>query len=146
MRLDDEMWKAAREKFYGRVNKDCGLADDKYEVIKNLMTNWDTLSAAERREVSGGNQSYWRNKYQMVGDKLCYKAGEEGAADALSVAQVSRFGTMFHYWRRSERVLRPSLRPSRREHPLRAGGKGTRAAPQPHAPLVRPPARAPNSY
>ena len=45
MRLDDEMWKAAREKFYGRVNKDCGLADDKYEVIKNLMTNWDTAHA-----------------------------------------------------------------------------------------------------
>ena len=42
------MWRSAREKFY----KECGLSDEKHELIKKLLEKWDDKSVPERREMS----------------------------------------------------------------------------------------------
>ena len=100
MEVDEAMWEAAGEKFYEQLPKDCGLSDEKYDKIKDLLENWDQYSAGQRREMSGGNHVFWSKKYRVVGDRLCYKQGvdggdEGGVEDALGIQQVSYCEQMF---------------------------------------------------
>ena len=100
MEVDEAMWEAAGEKFYEQLPKDCGLSDEKYDKIKDLLENWEHYSAGQRREISGGNHVFWSKKYRVVGDRLCYKQGvdggdEGGVEDALGIQQVSYCEQMF---------------------------------------------------
>ena len=71
MEVSEAQWDSAREIFYGKLGQDCGMAVEKYQRIKDLLCNWDTLSVPVRRERSGGNHVYWKKKYQVVGEQLC---------------------------------------------------------------------------
>ena len=95
------MWKSAREKFYASIPKECGMSDEKHELIKKLLEKWDDKSAAERREMSGGNHIFWRDKYRVIDGRLCYAAGDAAGdaagedEDALNIKQVSCVSTMY---------------------------------------------------
>ena len=91
------MWRSAREKFYASIPKECGLPDEKHELIKKLLETWDDKSAAERREMSGGNHIFWRDKYRVIDGHLCYAAGDAAGEDedALNIKQVSCVSTMY---------------------------------------------------
>ena len=99
MEISEAQWEMAGELFESKLNKDCGMTEEKYELVTELLSNWDEMSVAERRERSGGNHVYWRKKYQVVGGMLCYvstdDASQAEAEDVLSVKQVSHQGSMF---------------------------------------------------
>lgn len=99
MEVSDAMWEAAGEKFYRELPVDCGMADEKYSLIKNVLQTWDDLTAGDRREQSGGNHIFWQKRYRVVNDRLCYNvpdlAETGGEEDALEVKQVSCCEVMF---------------------------------------------------
>ena len=98
MEVSEAQWDSAREIFYGKLGQDCGMAVEKYQRIKDLLCNWDTLSVPVRRERSGGNHVYWKKKYQVVGEQLCFtipEGDEASEGDVLSIKQVSHQESMF---------------------------------------------------
>ena len=98
MEVSEAQWDSAREIFYGKLGQDCGMAVEKHQTIKQLLSNWDTLSVPDRRERSGGNHVYWKKKNQVVGEQLCFtipEGDEASEGDVLSIKQVSHQESMF---------------------------------------------------
>lgn len=88
MEVTDSMWEAAGEAFYEKLPKDCGMSDEKYELVKSLLSNWDEMTPGDRREQSGGNHIFWAKKYEVIDDRLCYKPTSDDALDIKKVACV----------------------------------------------------------
>jgi hypothetical protein len=70
--ITDVQWEAAREAFMQSLSENQGMPERKYDRILDVLSAWDEMSPAERREMAGGNQAYWYGKYavsDLDGDK-----------------------------------------------------------------------------
>ena len=63
--ITDEQWKAARVTFMANMSGNEGITKAKYDQIVEVLSGWDDMTPAERREKAAGNQSYWYKKYSV---------------------------------------------------------------------------------
>lgn len=61
-----EQWEEAKRTFEESLPEENGMTVEKYNSIVHLLESWDQLTIAERREQSGGNHIYWKNKYKVT--------------------------------------------------------------------------------
>ena len=84
--ITDEQWEAARVAFMANMSGNEGITKAKYDQIVEVLSGWDDMTPAERREKAAGNQSYWYKKYSVstIGtnlELLMIETGGEKKAD-----------------------------------------------------------------
>ena len=95
MEVTDSMWEAAGEKFYEKLPKDCGMSDEKYELVKSLLSNWDEMTPGDRREQSGGNHIFWAKYYFLKYEiRIVFQFLSVGNCDKCENDQ----GKPIHHW------------------------------------------------
>ncbi|KAL1529671.1 hypothetical protein AB1Y20_000612 [Prymnesium parvum] len=64
--ISSGQWAEAKKAFDEHYTHSHGMTEVKYHTIVQLLEKWEQLTPVERREVSGGNHVYWRNKYLVT--------------------------------------------------------------------------------
>ena len=99
--VTDEMWAEAKSKYDDetrQVGKE-GRSKENYDEIFSFLSNWDSYTKQQRREVSHGNQAIWRTDYAVQNGELMKLHKPDAAAaaadkeadapTALTLTQVS---------------------------------------------------------
>ena len=79
--ITDAQWAAAKQAFYERIEESGlgrAMSSERYELIMCVLKSWDSITPAERREMSC-NAYFWHSKFKVA------SAGDDDDGQLLAI-------------------------------------------------------------